>query len=63
MFSTEGKELLAAAVEAGFAQWPRMQQFYRKQIGDTYCGIASLGIVIECLIEGNLKNIDLSGKR
>ncbi|MBP5978028.1 hypothetical protein HW132_36385 [Brasilonema sp. CT11] len=62
IFSTEGKEILIEATEAGFTQWPRLQRFYRKQIGDTYCGIASLGIILECLIDAHVDNIDLSGK-
>ena len=58
-----GSRLLREAEEAGSSRWTgKIQKYFKRQRGDSYCGVASIMSVIPYLIEAEPKSKEYDGK-
>jgi len=59
-----GAQLLRESESVGLNRWSnRMQKYFKRQRGNTYCGVASIMSVIPYIIETDVKKKEFEGKK
>lgn len=58
-----GAKLLKESESAGHGRWSdKMKKYFKRQRGDTYCGVASIISVISYLVAADLTKKEFDGR-